>query len=1333
MSKTFLQKALAVLTATTLVLCNTPMSSSVNAQETGVAAPVVADWNTTYQTMDGVGSAYAYTASSMMLQLAAAGNQDTVRHLLNLTFSDKNGTGHDIVRVIIGSGGTTASGTADSPGFNPKTGLPADVLNPGYDVEGNPIPVKGTAGQYGYKVGTWNRIYDGQADSIWPNEPEHEPGTMVPVEDFVWDYDTWNKPIPNDNGGPVNWSDQNTSSGNPVVIKDSPRTKKELFDIDQVWTMKQAMQYGVDTFYACMWEAPYWMSDGNNAPSKIIRGDTTPDGKKIYYQAYADYLVNYIKGYWEEWGIPITNIDPWNEIDLAGLGDKGPAYLKELVDDYIGPTLENAVLPGGTLYEIKNPDGKMIDFVPKLAAMDGCNVNGAVNIGSQVLPEIDPETGNHKYLDMFTTHLYGTVSIGTDETKLTHSNNFADRPMDYTVDGAKWPEYLKGYSIWQTEFMNQDTGNSSAGAYTQRYGNQNINDAVRYAQLMTNMFTSNPGINAYLWWITWDNNGADGSDLIRFTTNGSTQNAGHAGTLTGEYRLFKRFYGFGHFSRFTEPGDVRFSVTREPAPNLDIVGYKSADNTDFSITVSNANNDDSTQPLEFTLNDFPVGTKSITVFRTSGSENQKKLAEIPVENGKFVIDIPSASIVTIVPSDGDYATYDGLDSERDIFSTLEAEGNDNGVAGDTAGNAGRENEAVLLGDSDYLSYKNVNFADGSANGGIVRRHLLYLTAQSRTTSGTGGSLLAYVLPTGTEVNNVNDIRSKGTRVAEIIVPNDTQYGKYQAKVDTGDKSAYGHKDFYIVAATCSPDDKLAVDRFLFGANDSDWSTGANNSVAPIAGNLLSNGDFDTATSSNTDGWSAGRYDNGTFQQNVTGPALSASTAQNYSGLSRYLNNRSTSTSAGSGRLSGRSSSENQYDGMWQDVTGKLTKGERYSFEGYFLSMKNDSTLGYEVAADDPGDVEAALIYYDSDGKQLGMTPIGGRDMPAPLGARESGERAWWNGKQLVGSILEGGPLNISSFQPVDIKVAKWAESDSAPFLYNEPSDTVKVILALYAKDSNNFYADELSIVPVPDRDTLRNALKAYKGKDGSLVDEARAALTNGSLTQAMVTKLVTGLTYVNDPGHGSTSTPTPTPTPTPEPIPEPTPNPEPTTPISGANHFEDVGSNFNWASEAIAVLYEKGIIKGTSETTFNPGKYITRADFVVLLVKTLGLKADIDTNFDDVDENAYYFEAVGIAKKLGITSGVDKINFNPRGEISRQDMMVLAAKALRSANKLPAEGSVDDLNSYSDASKISGYAADSVAALVKEGIINGSGNSINPARFATRAEAAALLYNIYKK
>jgi hypothetical protein len=47
----------------TLVLSITiPMSFAAPAEAASSAAPVVADWNTTYQTMDGVGSAYAYTA-----------------------------------------------------------------------------------------------------------------------------------------------------------------------------------------------------------------------------------------------------------------------------------------------------------------------------------------------------------------------------------------------------------------------------------------------------------------------------------------------------------------------------------------------------------------------------------------------------------------------------------------------------------------------------------------------------------------------------------------------------------------------------------------------------------------------------------------------------------------------------------------------------------------------------------------------------------------------------------------------------------------------------------------------------------------------------------------------------------------------------------------------------------------------------------------------------------------------------------------------------------------------------------------------------------------------
>lgn len=1115
MRKSLTQKTLAIFLMFALVLTIAPVSLTTPVVATEddnpnssvkPVASATAEWYRDYQEMDGVGAAYAFTDSLMMLQIAEAGYQDTVQHLLDLTFDDKKGVGHDIVRVIIGDNGSIRpNGSAASPGFNPVTGLLADVNNPGFDIEGNPIPMRGTTGQFGYKP-NYNRYYDGNTDSIWPNEPEHEPGTLVPLEGFVWEYESWNKPIPNDEGGATNLVGE---YGSPVVIKDG-RTRKEIFDADQIWTMKQAMKYGVDTFYACMWTAPYWMSN-NYSPNKIIRGDTAViDGKnvKIYYQAYADYLVYYIKGLWEQWGIPITHICPFNEVDLSG----GSAdYVMEVINDYVGPTLKKAVEPGGALYGIKDPDGKEIDFVPILCGPDGTNLGASLSRGGKVFSDTDPGNAIDKnpYLDVFTTHLYGTVEIGTDETLLYHRGDFARTPLDYTTNPSKYPEYLTKYKLWQTEFMNQDTGDGSAGAYTNRYGNQNIFDAVRYATLMTNMFCSNPGFSAYIWWSMWDNNGCDGSDLIRFVTNNAQQNPGRTSTLTGQYRIFKRFYGFGHFSRFMEPGDIRFEVTRVPAPDLHVVGFKSADNSDFSITVTNANNDDSIQPIEFTLENFPIGTTSVTVFRTSDSENQKKVGPIPVVDGKFTIDIPSASIVTIVPSEGTYATYEGLDDERDIFSSLEAEGNDNDVTASADGNAGREKEAVVLSDGDYLAYKNINFADGSANGGYVRWHLLYLDALARS-EGYGGSLLAYVLPTGTEVNSADDIFEKGARVAEIIIPAKAPYDKYQTMVDTGDLHAHGHKDLYIIAATGGSDDKIIVDRFLFGANDSDWSTAGNNSTVSIPGNILVNGDFDTATSGSTANWSVGRYNNGTFEQSAEDATLSADEIQRYTGLARYLKNSRTSANAASAKVNNRISAEDQYDGLWQDVTGKMTNGERYSFEGYFLSMM-DGPLNYEVAAENPGDVKVHLVYYDEDGNQLGMTRIGGREMPEPLAAREAGDPCYWEGNQMYGSIIEGGPLALNSFKAVSVKVANWHESDSDPFIYNEPEGTAKVVLAVYAEDDNIFYSDLLSIVPAPERDRLRDELKAYSGENDNLVNIVKEALVDNNLTQAKVMEMITAL------------------------------------------------------------------------------------------------------------------------------------------------------------------------------------------------------------------------------
>ncbi|GAE88743.1 S-layer homology domain-containing protein [Acetivibrio straminisolvens] len=178
--------------------------------------------------------------------------------------------------------------------------------------------------------------------------------------------------------------------------------------------------------------------------------------------------------------------------------------------------------------------------------------------------------------------------------------------------------------------------------------------------------------------------------------------------------------------------------------------------------------------------------------------------------------------------------------------------------------------------------------------------------------------------------------------------------------------------------------------------------------------------------------------------------------------------------------------------------------------------------------------------------------------------------------------------------------------------------------------------------------------------------------------------------------------------------------------------FTDIGS-YAWAKKQIEVLASKGVINGTSDTTFTPQADITRADFMILLVKALGLTADVTSNFDDVSEKDYYYEYVGIAKELGITTGVGDNKFNPKAKITRQDMMVLTTNALKIAGKISSPGTSADVERFSDKAQIASYAVEGVATLVKEGIVVGSGNIINPKGNASRAELAAIIYKIYYK
>ena len=178
--------------------------------------------------------------------------------------------------------------------------------------------------------------------------------------------------------------------------------------------------------------------------------------------------------------------------------------------------------------------------------------------------------------------------------------------------------------------------------------------------------------------------------------------------------------------------------------------------------------------------------------------------------------------------------------------------------------------------------------------------------------------------------------------------------------------------------------------------------------------------------------------------------------------------------------------------------------------------------------------------------------------------------------------------------------------------------------------------------------------------------------------------------------------------------------------------FKDVEDDF-WGHDAIIGLATKGVVNGYPDGTFKPNDNVKRADFLIMLLKGLGV--DISTknttaNFTDVEESAYYANACAIAKDMGIATGNPDGSFAPNSFITRQDMMILTKKALESKLDTTLVGNTSVLDQFSDKNDISPYAVESLAAMVENNIVNGMGKGIAPKSNTTRAQAATIISKV---
>ncbi len=191
--------------------------------------------------------------------------------------------------------------------------------------------------------------------------------------------------------------------------------------------------------------------------------------------------------------------------------------------------------------------------------------------------------------------------------------------------------------------------------------------------------------------------------------------------------------------------------------------------------------------------------------------------------------------------------------------------------------------------------------------------------------------------------------------------------------------------------------------------------------------------------------------------------------------------------------------------------------------------------------------------------------------------------------------------------------------------------------------------------------------------------------------------------------------------------------------VFSTNHFSTYGvackASFSftdidghWAKDNILFVANRGLMTGTSATTFSPQGSMTRGMFVTALgrLANADISAYKQSSFTDVKADAYYMGYIEWGVKNNILVGIGGGRFKPDGLVTREQMAVIMDRyATAIGFKLP---EVHTQNVFADNSKIGSWAAPSVKRIQTAGIIQGkSKNLYDPQGTATRAEVSAVL------
>ena len=178
--------------------------------------------------------------------------------------------------------------------------------------------------------------------------------------------------------------------------------------------------------------------------------------------------------------------------------------------------------------------------------------------------------------------------------------------------------------------------------------------------------------------------------------------------------------------------------------------------------------------------------------------------------------------------------------------------------------------------------------------------------------------------------------------------------------------------------------------------------------------------------------------------------------------------------------------------------------------------------------------------------------------------------------------------------------------------------------------------------------------------------------------------------------------------------------------------FTDVTKN--WAYPGIQYCVTHGIMGGMGDGTFAPTGTTTRAQIVQILYNLEGTPAVSGTTpFTDLTAN-WYKPAILWAYQNNVVAGTSPTTFDPERPVTREQIAVILTQYMFNVLKMNRTWTPADLSTFPDGAQVSSWAKEAMQDAVALGLINGTKASdgvvyLDPQGSAARQQVATILMN----